>query len=68
MSGGAYLPDGDRCMVAGPCSLYGISNRIFFGIRSEAWPYDETNLTKSGKPKVIRLAVNPGELSERAFV
>ena len=64
-SGGAYLPDGDRCMVAGPCGLYGVSNRIFFGIRHEAWPYDESNVTKKGLPKVLRLVVNPGVFPER---
>lgn len=65
MSGGAYLADGDRCMIAGPCALFGISNRLFFGMRAEAWPYDEATTTRAGKPKVVRLAVNPGALPER---
>lgn len=64
-SGGAYLPDGDRCMVAGPCRLYGVSNKVFFGMRTEVWPYDEEALTKRGKPKVTRLAANPGVLPDR---
>lgn len=67
LSGGSYLPDGDRCVIAGPCSLYGVSNRIFFGLRDEAWPYDEAKTTRSGQPKVLRLAGNPGVLPERAL-
>lgn len=42
-SGGAYNADGDRATIAGPCSLYGISNRLFLGQRVEAWPYQESN-------------------------
>lgn len=66
-SGGAYLPDGDRCVVAGPCSLYGVSNRIFFGVRHEAWPYDESQLSRGGAAKVTRLVENPGVFPERVL-
>lgn len=61
-SGGAYGPDGDRAVIAGPCGLYGISNKIFLGVRADAWPYDETN------GKIERLAKNRGCFPERAAV
>ena len=64
-SGGAYLPDGDCVVISGPCGLYGISNRIFFGMRGEAFPYNETTRTKNGKLKVMRLTDNPGCFPER---
>jgi hypothetical protein len=64
-SGGAYLADGRRCFVAGPCSLYGIDNRLFYGMRVEAWPYQEPGQTRDGRRKVIRLVDNPGVYPER---
>lgn len=53
-SGGVYDDDGDRATIAGPCRLYGISNRLFLDLRAEAWPYDETN------GKITRVETNVG--------
>ena len=60
LSGGAYHRDGHRAIVAGPCGLYGISNKLFYGLRVEAWPYDESN------GRILRLVVNTGEFPARA--
>jgi len=65
LSGGAYMPNGDSCVVAGTCGLYGIDNRLFFGLRVEAFPYDETKTRRDGTPKVVRLEHNPGSFPER---
>lgn len=60
LSGGQYLRLGlDRAVVAGPCGLYGIGNRLFRGETVEAYPYDESN------DKIVRLAINTGFLPER---
>ena len=58
-SGGAYERDGDKAIIAGECSLYGVSNKLFYGLRAEAWPYDETN------GKITRLVENPQDFSDR---
>jgi hypothetical protein len=59
-SGGAYREDLRRVIVAGPCAVYGLSNKVFFATeRDEVWRYDESN------GRVTRLEENPGSF-ERA--
>jgi hypothetical protein len=58
-AGGAYMPDGRKAIVAGSAQLIGISNKVFYGIRAECWPYDETN------GRITRLSENPGDFPDR---
>jgi hypothetical protein len=60
-TGGGVKPDGDTILIAGPCFVIGLSNKLRARAvrRGEAWLYDDTN------GKVERMIENRGDWPSR---
>lgn len=63
-SGGRYKEDGDRIVIDGPCTVYGLDNRVFITGRADAFLYPEGNGKVERKAKYRVPPVRAGVSSQ----